>query len=581
MKRGVVPLILLAVGACASDDILVIADLPENAYVAAVAYRADGSFVGATGLSRRGSDGPIRAMLATSEGIDRVVVYAYDVAAIEALSDRPSDDRLALLEVHVAGPNESVLPTPAWVGAASRSLDVFELQPIDDAPALSADWLPPCPTLLDPGAVGVVEEACRAASCGTKARQSNCELLLEVPLCTGGRLRGTIDGRGTITFDESPQYGSCVSRTPRFDARASFVCTGGAFEGEVCAIDVYEEPKPRAMEVLAVPTGSGAPIADATDLGPRYTGGLAVLDDRVAVARFSTPATPSCRGIGTTLSFYDHTTLDLVATATAPDCLRQLRRIPGTTDFIGLFNDEAIHVARFDRTGRMVASSTIAPRAMDVAIDVAVDAPGDRVAVLLSTDNRGYVRFFDLRTVAPLPDHPGSFGTFPRSITALADGRIAVTESDQDEVYLSSNDDVLKLTVRPGCGRASIRTVRYHAARDVLLIASRDAAQGLLVVDPKGARQCDRLKNFEQIVEPLAMVSSPSDAALVWVALDGAERSGHDRTFLARAHLDERRFLPGATEIGVGPVAELEVSSEGVLFALLAWSDRLVRAVAR
>lgn len=571
--------ILTAVSACRGGDLAALGDLPADSYVAVLAY-ADDALVGASGLSPVDSLGRARIAVEADDDPERYVVYAYGLDAIDRLHGRPSDADLESMRVALAGTNGPRLPAPAWVASFAPGDPVSE---IASAPDLTVQWLPDCPALLGFDEIGHVSESCQPLSCGTIARQSGCTLDVETPLCAGGRLRGFVRGDGTVDFESSMQFGTCRSRVKRADAAISFECTGAAFEGTTCPIDVYSRGPELPFEVMTRSTGGAEPIVDPPVLGPRLLGGMALLDGDVAVTRFAQPANEVlCSGVPTELLFFDHDSLLMQRGGPTLDCLRWLRRVPGADEVVGVYNDGDFGLARIDEAGDVVRTATIALEPELYPVDLAVD-PSRNVVVLLVTsigDTTGYAASYDLDDFS-LVERSGSLGRSPRAITLLGGGRFAAVDSDLETLFVAQGTSVDAFDLRTQCGKGSARDLVHHPATNRYLASMRDDVNAIFVVDAEGDGTCRRFKLHEEVAEPSAMALWLPDPALVLAAFDGTALGGSDATYLALVNVAESRVLPGVAEIGVGPVAELEVTREGVVFALLAWSDRLVRLVYR
>ncbi len=579
--RTILPVALaLAVTGCRGADLAAIGDLPPGTYVAILAY-ADDTFVGSSGLTRVDSNGRVAIALDAVDDPERYVVYAYDFDAIDRLHGRPAEADLATIPVALAGTNGPRLPAPAFVGGFVPGDPVSQ---VAVAPDLTVSWLPDCPALLGFDEIGHANESCRPLVCGTVARQSGCTLDVETPLCAGGRLRGFVRGDGTVDFEPSVQFGACVSRATRYDAALSFECQGGFFEGSVCPIDVYSRAPPLAFEMMTRSTGDAEPIVGAQGVGgPRHLGGMALLDGDVVVTRFERPVNDlACRGVDTELLFFDHDSLLQTQGVPTLDCLRWLRRVPGADEVVGVYNDGDVGLARIDAAGEVVRTATITLGPNEFPNDVAVD-PGQNRVVLLVTgvgDTPGYAMVFELDDLS-FVERTADLGRTPRAATILSGGVIASIDSDLEIVYLAQGQSIAAYDMRTQCGKGSARDIIRHPATSRILVSMRTEVHAIFSLDPEGDGTCRRFGLFEEVAEPQALALWPNDPDLVLAAFDGTEESGHDRTFLAFAHVAESRMLPGVAEIGVGPVAELEVTRDGVVFALLAWSDRIVRAVYR
>ncbi|MEQ9501805.1 MAG: hypothetical protein RIT81_33345 [Deltaproteobacteria bacterium] len=570
------PLALAVVG-CRGGDVTSIGTLPPNTYAAVLGF-ANEALVGSTGLVPVDDLGRLDTTLSASDDPDRYLVYAFDRATIDRLHGRPEDADLAALPLRLAGPNAPRLPSANWVGGFQPGDPV---SPLDEAPDLTAPWLPDCPTLLGADEIGHVSDGCSPFSCDTIARQSGCTIDIETRHCVGGRLRGVVRGDGSVDYEPSTLFGACVHRPTRYEAVTSLECQGGFFEGKICPIDVFARGTPPPFEVTTRPVGDGEPLNGGNGFGARHLGGMAILDGQVAVTRFARPAgVTGCKNVSTELLLFDHDSLLQVYGEPTLDCLRNIRRVPGADRIVGMYNDGDVGVALLEETGEVVATTTVALGPQHFPMDVVVNQVDQQVVLLLTAieDEVGYGIAFDLETLERVGE-VGPFGARPRAATMMPGGTVASVESEQPTIVLARGSDIVAFELRTQCGKGSPRDLIYHPDTGRLIASMRSETQSIFVLDPEGDGTCRRFPIYEEAGEPYALTNFPPLSSLAIAAFDGTDESGHNRSFIAFVDVAEARILPGTLEVGEGPITELEFSGNGTVWGLMAFSDRLAKLI--
>lgn len=571
-------LVLSITTGCSASSFDLWGDVPDDTYVATVLYDESGKAIGGSGLAFHRAGAAVEIEAEADGDVARATVVAFDPKLVEASIGFPGAAEARAQPVTLAEPSDARIEGAVWAGALDLAAGGGTLEVVDPIPDLTTSWLPDCATLLSPNEVGTMDEACRSLDCGTKVTQSGCNLEVRVERCTGGMLSGEVDGTGAVDFERSIVFGQCRTVPTRYDARATFECSGGLFEGAQCPMDLYGAPPEPAFDVARISTGPGAPLEETATHTARHTSGMVLLDDAVVVARNERTASPyACVNVPTSLLFFDPDTLESITAAVGPPCLRFLRRDPAMNAFVGVDRDG---VVRFDERGMVVATSTFAVPSNVYVRDLAVDPMRREALVLLTVlarmDGASYVLRFDVETLEPRGVYEQPDDDDTRSIDVAPDGRVFVVEAGDDSLYVIDDGATQRINFRAGCGKGRPTTVRFDPGSGRAIVAGRGDLQAALLVELSGELTCRRAKMFEHSAEALSIAPWPLDPNLVLVGFDSNEETFEDRALLAFVETDNMRVRPGAIEIGEGPVSELAVRDDGVIFALLPWRDELV-----
>ncbi|MBK6688570.1 MAG: hypothetical protein IPG45_29130 [Deltaproteobacteria bacterium] len=237
-------LALLTTAGCSAPSLRVAVDPPATIdRVGAVLLDARGVPFGGTGLLPRdqGLQSQLAALTSSADEIATVLLVGYsdDELALANGGAIPSPEVLARSPLHLARPEEPVLPQPSWQNEGPLQGGEARLGSSSRTTELSASWLPPCPTLL-PESAQVKVSACSGFYCGANFTQAGCTLLMELNACIAGAPEQLqVSARGEVS-GSSADY-QCSPAPTRPGANFSFVCEPRTMD-EVCPVDVLVGP---------------------------------------------------------------------------------------------------------------------------------------------------------------------------------------------------------------------------------------------------------------------------------------------------------------------------------------------------
>ncbi len=449
-----------------------------------------------------------------------------------------------------------------------------------------------CDLAIGTGSVAV-DLRCKTNRCAAYATEDGCNLSIALTECDElGSIELRIAENGEVLGGNSDVIGSCEPLLPRSDSLFSVVCTK---DSTMCRADVYRPGQTIDAETVVVqiaqvefeaPNKFEAQAIDRDDGFEGFLADAAVVGDRIAVSSFRGEyESLECNGDETELVFVERTSMAIVHTATAPDCLTRLVGDPLREELIGVFGSQPPVVGRFDRDGKLIASREVV---------IPENTPGlfsaglhllDRRAFLVITSDEDprftYVLTIEidsLETVAA----SDRLGAFSRASEVRSDGfyladveRALVQSIDLfgqirapipllDDTFIS--DDVGFFAVHPGTNN--------------LLVSATGRRSAVWRVLPGGLPPVlGRAQFYEHHSVPWAMAPWPRDQAVMAVGM-----MRFDLPFeaeLALYDVEETRFRAGTLPLGRGLVSKLITDPENRLWALLPWSAELVRITPR
>lgn len=554
------PMAALAVALlhCGPRDTLNLAhDLPEDTrWVVVVELRPDG----AVEVSP-----PTRALdpLHWTPHVDsRVFVLAYDADAL--MNAGGTDEAIRGSPWFLASECDPTLPAPR----VRRELVAGALVETDEPlPALTTEWLQ-SPTYL-------VDARCVRYPCGTAFESTGrCTFRLTHGSCLAPIVDGTYGGGRVPTLDGE----GCSTTTPPPDAVSAAVCRDVLGTG-ACNLTLYEASTPDwTVESTAIFDVPYRAVAGDTLRISYGRGGYLVdvlpLDDEIIVVSRAGAFTRRVEEADCTTQIH---TLDAdlreVSTATAA-CIRAIApdQDPGT--FLAALDDR---VVRFDRTGvPLLSSPTLVVDGTDAtthAIDLVLDAVNDTVVVALEADEEeglAAVVTLDLDDLRPV----GEVYAFVAQVSSIAMG---------EPGYLlmadSASNAVLTLELASGARSSapvphsrSIHTaaVGYDPLHHTTIALVSDEER---FVQFQEASERSQRAPYEIDVGPMAL--APFRGA--FLVAGTTEPGDAAESYLLRLDVENRRFLPGVTRVGRGPVARLKRARDGSVVGMLSWEASIFR----
>ncbi|MCK6547130.1 hypothetical protein L6R52_14870 [Myxococcota bacterium] len=580
---GQLALVGLVATACAEPSLTIVAAPADGVeWLATVWLDATGAGLGSTGLVRWSPDAPLRGDFdTTSADIARVVLVGYSSDALRAAGVAPTD-ALTDARILVAPPTDPLIPTPTWSAAGAVHDGLVEAAATSMIPELTAAWLPRCPTLIPPGVEARVDVGWADLFCATTLEQKGCSLEGDEGLAGCGLpfTRATIDGRGRGTSDR------CALVAPREGSVAAISCDDGT-RGDVYLPDqpdpfVFEEVS--ILDVPFTPTNSivRAPIAG-------FVTGAAITGDEVAIVSHDgrVVGLPCVSPEPTSIHFFDLEFLLPAGRVPAPACLTSIVETPDRSGFFGLFGTSTFHVGRFDASGALVATATVAgpTTATHYAVDLVVTEDGRRVVAAFAQSSAmisGRLAVFDAATLAP--ERVVELGENVFALHATEGSEVVVGANPDETLHwvdaatggttvtfsVASNRPVPNtpqfLTHLPGDPRVFVACPSQNETRSTagaVHLASADAGWIAAVVP------------WDRETAPSAMAPWPLDDAHILATL--VSRDGTWDTTIAVVDPVDLRVLPGQTKIGRGPVSVIRTDARDRLYLVLPWSAKLVR----
>lgn len=622
-------LALLTTAGCSAPSLRVAVDPPASIdRVGAVVLDARGVPLGGTGLLPReeGLQIQLAALTASSDEITSVLLVGYsdDALAIANGGTTPSDEALVRSPLHLARPDEPLLPEPSWQGEGPVTGGAVTVGPSSRDPELSVAWMPPCPTLLPKSAV-VKVSACSGFYCGANFSQVGCTLQLELDACIAGAPEELqVSPRGGVSG--SSENVRCSSAPPGPGAAFSFMCEQ---DDDRCAVDVLVGPytapfqvSPPIQVVAGInPTDRPVPVTtpryghilDAVPLPPAqtdcpYPGRRVVVLTRSAATR--------CEG-EQRLVVVDAESLAILGEAPwTGSCAARLDPDP-TGDGLLLLAEAPLEIARLgcDLTvvGDRVPIAVEVPtnlEAMDATMVVRSTAPTEwwlgfgRENLDAAPEPGWLVRVnpADLTLQRPLSllsypvgGVPEAFG-FDRLIAPLSEDRViaALTTLDKQVQMVGTFD----LLIEPPSLQTSVAEFGAKLPTRPTALAGLPRRRQIMASSVPSAT--DTRPSVLRVGSPAAMLernfldyttpNSDLTGSIVWTAAPSrpdfddfalvvsSARFGptaEARIGLVNLNLD--RMEPGRVRIGYGPAGRLRADDLGDVWVPLPWHGAIVR----
>ncbi|MBI4822219.1 MAG: hypothetical protein HY791_38525 [Deltaproteobacteria bacterium] len=588
---------LLLIAGCQSGPFVAIeaADLPEGFFLGFVFRDAEGVFAGSTALTRVDAG---RVVLETSEApIDAEEVFAL-AWSLETLAIQfpPPASELSEQPLALGAYGDIPLVAPDWQTRASVA--GVRLEPMALQFALTAPWLPACDASLDGSGRCEPVELAAEISCGEgpmtceiELRQSGCDVQLDAVRCGLDVLTAALATKSEVCVPVPSQGGCARNAEGVFDCGSCTV----ALRPKRALPELIASDRRAFLEVEPMSTPGLAPGRLVLDFVPPVTGyasDFAVNGDRALVVtldgafRDLSPLIWSGRVVSVDLR-----SLEVVASSTVPDSPRLVVADPTGEGFVVAF-DEPLRVVRTDRDGRVLqlveipidpvlrtspGSFVVATGLVATESSVALAAWIDPRAPRGSREERAsasIIRVLDAETLSVMAGRDFPLSRFRSLMWSPRVRREWVVADDLSNSILTLDRSDLTLrtviAIEPRGVSAGFDRVLEHAASGTLVLPVVSSSPGVHVL--AGNADTGRSGFFEPMAVPMALAEWPMSGRVLVAAL-----SSSFETHLALFDPSTRRFLPGSTSLGFGPVRRLVDDGEGNLLALLPWSAELVR----
>lgn len=585
-SRAMRPLVVLwwaTIFACAPAEVLSTPELPEAVtHAALLGLGEDGQVVARSNFApREGSSFELR--VSESGAPVRYRVFGWTEVDLGEFA-LPPDVRADFSPVALADAKDPLLPSPSFVAAGERSR--LTLEPDDEPiPELTAEWLPPCPSLFPSGRALLGDFQCVRQRCDFSFSQQGCSFEIDTGDCRV-MLAGSIDGRGRLQVDElGTEIERCVDAgMPRDPALHTLDCR---LHGYDCHLELYEPGAPPRIRAQLVDL-TRSDLAGELNVGvlpPRgAVGGLAVLADRLVVARLGewVPGGECRSARPSELLFFDKDTLEPTGTATAPPCMERLQASPNRDRFVAVFRDaDHFHLGEFTSNGQLLRRVLLAPVSALPETMTTKNAvrsilwAGDRIYV--STTLGDVVLAYDALTFE-LSWQTAPMGSRPKSdLLSTPDGIVMSDLPDLLYFITPETGAFIRPANLTAICRASVfdpTNLMYDARLGRYLVIDRALSSEVYVLSAD-LGSCESASYFEASAEAYAAVPLPADPA---IAMFGLWNEATSEVSLALMDLDAPRFLPGSIHFaGAGP--PWDMFAEGrVVYGLIAGPGGLFRA---
>ena len=397
--------------------------------------------------------------------------------------------------------------------------------------------------------------------------------------CGLGTLDARVSGRGRIDVVRSSVLRGCAPKPSSGDATFDLECKD-------CVVHAYTGPHPPRVTATSADIYSGVSFAAASISAPHggLLSGMAVIGERLVVSGYggesSAPRCPT--PLPAKLHFLRADDLTPELEVDAPSCTRLLVSDPTGTGFFALHGSEPVSIARFDAAGALVATATIAYTTEGYdARALVVDPRGEILGVGLGHREGALLAralLIDSVTLAPVADLALA-GSRVISMLAVDDAFLVGLEPESEiqsiELHERTAGRSSAITLRRDLASAPHHLMRMPSIERVLVASDGDfpVMHVLDQLEPEGYGG-----SFEAFLAPTASVPWPGDTSVASVML--TERTAPHQSSLALFDALAARFLPGLTEVGVGPSSVALRDASGNAFYLLPWSARVVRVPA-
>lgn len=559
----------LSVAACGDKNARLVASYPDDAAYVAAVWLADGRPIAASGMLRA-EEATNVSLEADVDGADQTALLAWTLADLERV-ELPADGVLAATLLAGASDTDPLLPPPSWSGLAAGADGVLVAEMAPSAVALTASWLPRCPTVLVPGERHTFDMRCSDMPCG-EVSQDGCRLTIDTTVCGFGRFEVELDGRGEptpLTDDAASCFRADVDPPARY-----------ALDCQRCRFDFYSLPADAEtfaeVDYFELRPAPANPKLRVTSLG--VAPGLVVLPEVVVASSFDDgDDRDTCRS-GSNVSrlhWFDVQTATSMGTSTVAGCITALAPDPTGDGVIAL---DATSVVRVDAAGRelervvfdeLPGTSTHTLAAIEI-----VDDPL-RIAVITQAEEfvpgrLTWLAFEPLRRL-------GTYEMQSRGATLLyRDPVLLVGQNGTVDGWDPGSESLsFMFPLEGGEGVSDLPSTLVPVGSFVLSL-SLGRSGGIITTDLSTfiapARYYVEWGNGTTGAQILG-----EDVALVAVtAVDEP-----NRTVLAKFDAVRQRYLPETVEIGNGPARGLARSSDGAYWGVLTATGRLFRAMLR
>jgi hypothetical protein len=498
--------------------------------------------------------------------------------------------------VALAKTGEPLLTRLSWIGRGTlRGDEILTSTSASEPPPLTVEWLEPCPRILT-SSQAYVDFPCLNIPCSGRARQSGCDLFVELGDCAE-TLHATIDAGGRTTFDVSGTLGACAPIDPGEGAIAAFSCVRESHTE--CSAEVYEpvdqspriRVEPLSLSPNAYPSRDLLVGFSLDDVG--YLVGPAVLSNRIAVVVYDNFLHRGDCGAGRFV-FIDPDTLDVTTTASMSECLVQLRADPSRDGYMGI-QWRSAEVVRYDRDGRVFDFAPLEPA---YGAQTLV-ASGARAAAVYGAESSrrppdsSLVWTYDLGAFQSV--HPVMLGPGARAAGFLQDGTLVAVDrpgsAQSPAVELIDPSGATRMAPGAECPSTGISNVSMSPDGTIVIMASRGGGtpigrhRSAILWRSGPVASCTDVVFFEAPAVPWASHVWPRDPNLFLVGVDtvGMQAPGLGDVGPSRlAFLDLHRsaYRVGSVEVGRGPIREIESDDQGRLWVTLPWEGKVLRVSA-
>lgn len=564
---------------------IALANLPAQLEWAALAME-DPSATG-SGFVRR-IEGRFDLPVFDTEPRGQVWLIAYSEATFASMNPPPE---MALRRAHVgvASSDEPVLSRrPDWIARGEWRDGVLAMEETAIVPAVTVDWLPRCPSLVDRATYFAT--TCITRSCGWTVSQAGCQLAFTGAGCSIP-LAGAVGARGQLQLDASDELGDCQpSPVPlSVNATASASC-GAGVGGLRCENHLIPAQPPRLraryQQLFTVPA---IEVLNASK-EPGFVSGLALVGDTageraLAVAGYKgLLGDRSCLNTPSELILVDPDTLETRSTVPGFTCLANLASDPRGAGLIATGGAWGQKLLRLDPQGAVLSERDLSSDlpAGSFARTLKVSLAAERVAILYQKGNDtfdGQVLLFDLdlQPVGRLE------GLSNRLIAALVtdSGKILLAD-DRGGIARYSADlrEEVRTSLREACGYTTdvLFADADLATGGTVFLSARNHDQGQAVFIVTLAENSCRLSTFfEWPAYPGGTFRWPSDPSLRLVGVDTVNREP-DQLRSSVALLDARSgvFVPGSVPVAKQHIVPLDSDGRSV-FAILPFDAGVAR----
>ncbi len=452
-----------------------------------------------------------------------------------------------------------------------------------------------CPQLAAPGQTVPMnlDSSCNTDRCGLLVTQQGCQLKLQPTNCVlvngDDSFSATLESDGSLAFDQPTNYGLCESITAWPEAMASFICERPFKD---CRFDLYTPREANDAELSVqqlslvsppcLPGNTGWPGA-VNSFGPLEgcVAGLAKIEDRLAVARYSSSRSLRCLNTAAELLLIDPERMRIEQTMPAPPCLAFLTTFNGA--LLGLTNDGTHSLAEFSAQGELLSQvalplsdpGAVTPLALQIdhakqeLIAVYSDIDRDTPGILVVLDR-------NLNVLRVLQTPPAQI----QGVQVVGAGRLAVGSREDDGfLVISTDESAPTIELRVHTRRFLSNNISYmsfHEPTRRLLFSATGNSPAIWSAEgpPQFSREDYHAAAFYQERGfPWSMITAPWSPELLVVGVStGVETPAQAALF----NVEQNRYLPGTAELANG-VVERMVSDQSAVYGLQTWSGTLVK----